>query len=122
MTTNNEDIIAAITEAKMDILERIDVQVIFNSKQAGKYLGISQKTLSKRRDDGEILAIREGAHWHYRKQDLDDYLERKAQKWTAIPALETHCSFEFDNGKQCRNHRKMHNDFCREHAPQPVMR
>jgi len=94
---------------------------IFNSKQASEYLNISTKTLAKRRDDGEIKAHREGPHWRYKKEDLNEYTERKTKRWTEIPAHDNQCSFEFDTGKQCRNHRKLHNTLCREHAPQPVL-
>jgi excisionase family DNA binding protein len=52
-------------------------QRLFSTKEAAAYLGVSEQTIHKMRNSGELKSISFGASTRYDKADLDAVIEGK---------------------------------------------
>src|SRR3954451_8708440 len=56
--------------------------------QAARYLGVAQSTIRKWSDSGRVRAFKTpGRHRRYRRDDLDDFLQRSAPESRAGPVV-----------------------------------
>jgi len=65
-----------VYEARM----KIEVKEVFNLTEAANYLNMSPHTLRKKVDDKKITYIQDERVLQFRKQHLDDYLDKYTYK------------------------------------------
>jgi len=90
MLSSTEEMQNFITEAVALGMERfipvyqarmkIEVKEVFNLTEAANYLNMSPHTLRKKVDDKKITYIQDERVLQFRKQHLDDYLDKYTYK------------------------------------------
>lgn len=78
----NEDLLEKLVKNLEELNENLEMfnREVFTAKQAAKYLGIGYSTLLSLTRIGRIEHVPNGASYLYRKEYLDNWLERNKKE------------------------------------------
>jgi excisionase family DNA binding protein len=65
-------------------LASMEVPAFLNMKQVSRQLGVSERTVYRLMEDGELHPFKMGKAWRFEQPDIDAYIERLKQESAAV--------------------------------------